>query len=144
EAAIRLGTFLEDQPFHIETPLMDLDKATSVRVAMAIPGCYGALGWSHTAYDGAYPPTGKDHASLLRAKGFELAEIPDPLVVRAVWEDTMALPDAPNYRMHMSLISKYKPKTAAELDWATPLDQNPYYIEFIHDRLEMLAKELVR
>jgi 7-cyano-7-deazaguanine synthase len=85
-------------PLQIETPLMNLTKAESVRFAQELPGCMEALAYSHTAYDGKYPPFGKDHATLLRAKGFEEAGVPDPLVVRAAKEGLMKLPDTENYR----------------------------------------------
>lgn len=81
----------------IHTPLMNLSKADSVHLALNLPGCYAALAYSHTSYDGAYPPTGHDHATLLRAKGFEEAETPDPLVLRANFAGLMELPDTPNY-----------------------------------------------
>ena len=81
----------------IHTPLMNLTKAESVHLAMKLPGCMEALAFSHTAYDGAYPPIGHDHATLLRAKGFEEANISDPLVVRAWREGLMPLPDSHNY-----------------------------------------------
>lgn len=83
--------------FRIHTPLMNLSKAESVKLAAELPGCMDALAYSHTAYDGKYPPTGKDHASLLRAKGFEEAGLPDPLVLRAHREGLMPLPETPNY-----------------------------------------------
>lgn len=82
----------------IHTPLMDLDKAATVRLAQTLPGCFDALAYTHTAYDGQYPPTGKDHASLLRAKGFEQVGVPDPLVLRAHREGRMSLPDTSNYK----------------------------------------------
>jgi 7-cyano-7-deazaguanine synthase len=82
----------------IHTPLMDLSKAESVHLALRLEGCYEALAFTHTSYDGAYPPTGHDHATLLRAKGFEEANVPDPLVLRAHAEGLMALPSTPNYR----------------------------------------------
>jgi 7-cyano-7-deazaguanine synthase len=82
---------------NIETPLMYLTKAESVLMAAEMPGCMDALAYSHTAYDGAYPPTGHDHATLLRAKGFEKADLPDPLVLRAWREGLMKLPHTPNY-----------------------------------------------
>lgn len=101
-----LGTFTGQDgalgPLTILTPLMDLTKAESVELAWNLTqegfNAYGALAFSHTAYDGAYPPTGHDHATLLRAKGFEEADIPDPLILRA-WCDHLltSLPDTPNY-----------------------------------------------
>ncbi len=76
----------------IHTPLMYLAKHESIQMALELPGCYSALAYTHTAYDGLYPPTGKDHASILRARGFEDALWPDPLVVRAVLEGAMEKP----------------------------------------------------
>lgn len=81
----------------IETPVMYLTKAQSINMALSLPGCMEALAYSHTSYDGLYPPTGKNHANLLRAKGFEIANVPDPLVVRAWQEGLMDLPKTPNY-----------------------------------------------
>lgn len=101
EVAGSLGTFNGEggAPYglHIATPLMHLTKAESVRLAWRLPGCYEALAYTHTAYDGLYPPKGHDHASLLRAKGFEEACIPDPLVLRAWNERLMDLPTTVNY-----------------------------------------------
>ena len=81
----------------IVTPLMHLTKAQTVDLALDLPGCYEALAFSHTSYDGQYPPLGRDHATLLRAKGFEEAGVPDPLILRAYLEGKMALPDTLNY-----------------------------------------------
>jgi len=81
----------------IHTPLMYLSKAQSVELAMSLPGAYSALAYTHTAYDGQYPPLGHDHATLLRQKGFEEAGVPDPLVLRAAGEGLMDLPGTPNY-----------------------------------------------
>lgn len=94
--ACNLGTFTGQdgapESLAILTPLMKLTKKQTVLMALKLQGCYRALAWSHTSYDGAYPPTGHDHATLLRAKGFEEAGIPDPLVLRAFAEGLMPLP----------------------------------------------------
>lgn len=99
--AINAGTFNAEAGFArgitIETPLMNLTKAQSVLMAADLPGAYEALALTHTAYDGRFPPTGHDHASLLRAKGFMEAEMPDPLVLRAVSEGLMPMPQTHNY-----------------------------------------------
>jgi 7-cyano-7-deazaguanine synthase len=101
QQVIRLGFGYDDcDPFNslkIHTPLMDLTKAASVHLAHDIPGCWEALAYTHTAYDGAYPPVGNDHATLLRAKGFCEAGLPDPLVLRAWQEGLMNLPETSNY-----------------------------------------------
>lgn len=91
---------LERDPDHsllIYTPLMKLSKAESIHLARTLPHTYDALAFTHTAYDGEYPPNGKDHASILRAHGFEVAGVPDPLVLRAWREGLMQLPETPNY-----------------------------------------------
>lgn len=83
--------------FKIYTPLMYMSKADSIKMAKTFPGCMEALAYTHTAYDGQYPPVGKDHATVLRAQGFYEANTPDPLVVRAYKEGLMELPSTPNY-----------------------------------------------
>lgn len=107
--AINLGTFTGEPGtlpgLHIETPLMKLTKAQTVSLALQQPGCYQALAFTHTGYDGQYPPIGKDHATLLRAKGFEEANVPDPLVLRAYADGLMELPDTRNY--HPELVQYY-------------------------------------
>lgn len=111
QSATNQGSFADypndfKKHFGIMTPLMYMTKAESVEFALTIPGCYGALAYSHTAYDGAYPPIGHDHATLLRAKGFEEAGVPDPLVLRAVLEGVMPMPATPNYSA--DLVTKYR------------------------------------
>ena len=85
------------QPISIVTPLIYLDKAASVQWAFDIAGCWEALAYSHTSYDGKYPPTGMNHSNVLRADGFEKAGLPDPLVLRAVVEGLMEKPTTANY-----------------------------------------------
>lgn len=99
ETTILEALGLRGGDFKIETPLMHLDKAATVKLAYETPGTYAALAFTHTAYDGKYPPTGHDHASILRAYGFEQADMPDPLVVRAWREGKMDLPATNNYRI---------------------------------------------
>ncbi len=86
-----------DHRFFIHTPLMHMTKAESIHLATQLPGAYPALQWTHTAYDNSYPPTGKDHATILRAHGFEEAGLPDPLVMIAVRDGLMTPPQTTNY-----------------------------------------------
>jgi len=83
--------------FRIHAPLMYHSKAETVLLSKNIPGCWEALAYTHTSYDGKYPPTDKNHSNVLRAYGFEVAGLPDPLVLRAYREGLMDLPDTPNY-----------------------------------------------
>jgi 7-cyano-7-deazaguanine synthase len=81
----------------IATPLMQLTKAQTCELAFELPGCWDALAYTHTSYDGTYPPTDMNHANVLRADGFAQANLPDPLVQRAWQEGLMELPDTANY-----------------------------------------------
>lgn len=85
------------EPITVVTPLLHMTKAQSVKLAQALPGCWEALSYSHTSYDGKYPPTDNNHANVLRAQGFLEADMPDPLVIRAWKEGLMELPDTDNY-----------------------------------------------
>lgn len=100
EQACNLGTFTGEDGvvsnLTIHTPLMYLTKAESVGLAIDL-GAFYTLSLTHTAYDGKFPPTGHDHATLLRNKGFEVADTPDPLVLRAALMGVMELPPTKNY-----------------------------------------------
>lgn len=89
EEALGEGIVGEPDAFNIQTPLMDLTKAQSVELAAELEGCMEALAYSHTCYDGQYPPNPYNHASLLRAKGFADAGLPDPLIMRAKAENLL-------------------------------------------------------
>ena len=85
------------QRYTVHAPLLKLDKSETVKLAHELPGCWEALAYTHTSYDGKYPPTDRNHSNLLRAAGFEKAGLPDPLVVRAHQEGFMELPNTHNY-----------------------------------------------
>lgn len=88
----------DSEAIRIETPLMNLSKAESIKTLLGLGlERFAWLAFSHTAYDGQYPPLGKDHATVLRAHGFYEAGLPDPLVVRAYMEALMLLPTSSNY-----------------------------------------------
>ena len=92
-----LGFLVEDPGYIcITTPLIYMDKSEAILLAIK-KGAYPFFAFTHTAYDGRYPPVGADHATLLRNQSFHLAGVPDPLVVRAHMEGLMELPTTPNY-----------------------------------------------
>lgn len=100
--------------FEFITPLMDLSKADSVNLALELSvsagvNAFGALAFTTTAYDGQYPPFGKDHATLLRAKGFEEAHLPDPIWLRAYLEGAVGtLPSSNNYNLPTVAMANYE------------------------------------
>lgn len=130
---LALGTdrMAGDLHLKIVTPLMHRPKSESIRFALTMPGCYAALGFSHTAYDNSYPPVGTDHASVLRAHGFAEAGVPDPLLVRAYWESAISakkfeeqeecqrvaydLPATDNYLNFGDAIYHYCPKNTVNI-----------------------------
>lgn len=90
---------------HIIAPLIVSTKAESIKM-MKEAGGYAALAYTHTSYDGKYPPTDMNHANVLRAKGFEEADLPDPLVVRAWMDGLMQLPGTSNYLQNEDFYSQ--------------------------------------
>lgn len=66
------------------TPLMFLTKAESVEMMRGLgEDAWGMLGYTHTDYNGNWPPRMDNPASEIRAKGFEDAGFEDPLVTRS-------------------------------------------------------------
>jgi 7-cyano-7-deazaguanine synthase len=79
--AISQGFWGNRQQITIHTPLMDLSKADSVRLAVSVLGDEFAevFGLTHTCYAGVRGGCGKCHACILRDKGFREAGVEDPL-----------------------------------------------------------------
>jgi 7-cyano-7-deazaguanine synthase len=93
-----INTALGRDDFVLRAPLLYNSKAQTVRLAYELPGCTTALAFSHTSYDGEYPPVDMNHANVLRAQGFLEANLPDPLVLRAaLLDELMPLPETKNY-----------------------------------------------
>ena len=96
EQAINEALGIKD--FAIFAPLLYLSKPSSIGLMKSFgPEALASLAFTHTAYDGQYPPVGKDHATILRAQGILEANLPDPLVLRAVASGLMSLPASMNY-----------------------------------------------
>lgn len=93
----------------IETPLMHLSKAEISKLGFSFGElAIAMLAFSHTSYDGKFPPTDNNHSNILRAHGYEQANLPDPLVVRAYMLGLMDLPPTANYNdlYEISLIER--------------------------------------
>lgn len=78
ETSISLGMEFK---FKILTPLMFLSKADSILMAKEV-GALEAMAYSHTCYNGAFPPCQTCPACTIRARGFGVAGIKDPLIAR--------------------------------------------------------------
>ena len=103
-----LNAALPEPHLILHTPLIDRTKGETVELACRLPGCYPAMAFTHTSYDGAWPPTGHDHATVLRAQGFNEAGVPDPLVVRAALEGLMPLPTTDNYSSVYGIVTRLR------------------------------------
>ncbi len=78
ERTLTLAMPSQSGPFSIQTPLMAITKADTVRLARGLPGCWEALALSATCYEGKRPGCGVCPACVLRAKGFAEAGWEDP------------------------------------------------------------------
>lgn len=76
--ALSLGL---DDAITIHTPLMHLTKAQTVHLAQEL-GAFNAMAYSHTCYEGTFPPCQLCPACKLRSQGFAEAGVPDPLITR--------------------------------------------------------------
>lgn len=83
ELALNQGLYGNyNRKLRIHTPLMFMDKRQSILFAQSLPGCMEAMQYTHTCYNGQYPPCGKCHACHLRQRGFEQIGMIDPLLQR--------------------------------------------------------------
>ena len=71
-----------DRKVAILSPLMNLSKKETVELAVNTRGALDALAFSTTCYNGQVPPCGSCNSCVLRARGFNEAQVEDPLVVR--------------------------------------------------------------
>ncbi|RLC88863.1 MAG: 7-cyano-7-deazaguanine synthase QueC [Chloroflexi bacterium] len=79
QAMAATASLAMDWPIDIITPLMHLDKMETVLLMQSL----NKLDWyahTHTCYRGSKVPCGECPACKLRAKGFQKAKIPDPLL----------------------------------------------------------------
>lgn len=81
QRALSEGMYGEPDLFRIHTPLMQLNKAESVRLAVDVLGerFEEVMEQTHTCYDGVKGGCGKCHACHLRDRGFNEAGIVDPI-----------------------------------------------------------------
>lgn len=79
--ALSEGIWGQPESFKIHTPLMRLNKADSVRLAVDTLGesFDAVMSETHTCYDGIKGGCGKCHACHLRDRGFREAGIDDPI-----------------------------------------------------------------
>lgn len=82
QIALGEGIWGDPGAFTIHTPLMNLTKADSVRLAVTTIGGHDfqqVFALTHTCYAGVKGGCGKCHACILRDKGFVEAGVVDPL-----------------------------------------------------------------
>jgi 7-cyano-7-deazaguanine synthase len=81
EEALSFANFGESGHLSIRTPLMNITKAESVKLAQEVLGdsFESVFALTHTCYAGVIGGCGRCAACLLRDKGFREAGIPDPI-----------------------------------------------------------------
>ena len=82
KGTLELGSKLWTQygiSFNIETPIISLSKGEIAKLGLRLKAPIDRT-WS--CYEGGAAPCGECDSCVLRAKGFEEAGIPDPLMVR--------------------------------------------------------------
>jgi 7-cyano-7-deazaguanine synthase len=79
EKAINFGMGGE---FQIVAPVINLSKTEIVALAASL-NCIGAMEFTHTCYEGKFPPCGACPSCKIRAEGFAKVGIEDPLIRRA-------------------------------------------------------------
>lgn len=79
--ALGEGVYGKPDAFKIHTPLMFLNKAESVKLALEVMGdqFHSIMELTHTCYAGIKGGCGKCHACILRDRGFREAGIDDPI-----------------------------------------------------------------
>jgi 7-cyano-7-deazaguanine synthase len=80
--AIGEGFYGEPDYFTIHTPLMNLSKADSIKLAVETMGGHDfrrVFALTHTCYAGVKGGCGKCHACILRDRGFRDAGVDDPI-----------------------------------------------------------------
>lgn len=90
----------ESEPIKILAPFATTPKHVVLQTMGHDVDLMEALAYSTTSYSGLYPPTDINNSNLLRAQSFKDAGIPDPLIVRAVWEGVMELPIDAHYSIY--------------------------------------------
>ncbi|MDJ1168311.1 7-cyano-7-deazaguanine synthase QueC [Roseofilum sp. BLCC_M154] len=94
--ALGEGMYGDGGAYRIHTPLMNLTKAESVKLAQEVLGdrFESVMELTHTCYAGVKGGCGKCHACILRDRGFQEAGIDDPIwkyrgtVVEKLADDT--------------------------------------------------------
>jgi 7-cyano-7-deazaguanine synthase len=62
-------------------------RAESLELALRLPGCWEALSYSMTCFEGTEPPCGECLPCKKRAEGFQTINKPDPLLERLQWKN---------------------------------------------------------